>query len=363
MDRTGAQQKLTNDPANTEPFRTDRWNEMADDVLNGRDITREEAESILTADDTQLMDLLAAAYRIRYQAFGNRVRLHFLMNAKSGHCKEDCSYCSQSRISDANIDEYELLDRDTILDGAREAEKNDACTFCIVASGRSPKPNELDHVCEAVREIKEQFDLNVCACLGLLTDEESQKLEEAGVDRVNHNLNTSQDHYPEICTTHTYEERKDTLQSVRNAGMDLCSGVLMGMGEDQKDRIDVAFDLREMNVKSLPVNFLNPIPGTPLEGLDELTPRKCLKILCMYRFTNPDTEVRVAGGREIHLKSLQPLALYPANSMFVGDYLTTSGQEANSDIEMIEDMGFEIVYPDDDPVSQDQATNGSNKPH
>jgi biotin synthase len=319
-----------------------RWNAIANRILDGGAIEAEEAVDILQSPDDELMDLLAAAYRLRRAAFGKKVRLHFLMNAKSGRCEEDCHYCSQSRISDANIDEYELMDKETILDGAKQAEKNNACTFCIVASGREPRPGELDQVCEAVEEIKENFELNVCACLGLLTDEDSDQLQEAGVDRVNHNLNTSKDHYPEICTTHTYEDRVDTLSNVRDSGIELCSGVLLGMGETERDMVDVALHLSEIDVKSLPVNFLNPIDGTPLEDKWNLNPRKCLKILCMYRFTNPETEVRIAGGREVHLRSMQPLALYPANSMFVGDYLTTSGQESNEDLQMIEDMGFEV---------------------
>ncbi len=319
-----------------------RWNAIATRILDGGSIEAEEAVDILQSTDDELMDLLAAAYRLRRASFGKKVRLHFLMNAKSGRCEEDCHYCSQSRISDANIDEYELMDKETILDGAKQAEKHNACTFCIVASGREPRPGELDQVCEAVEEIKQNFDLNVCTCLGLLTDEDSDQLQEAGVDRVNHNLNTSKDHYPEICSTHTYEDRVDTLSNVRDSGIELCSGVLLGMGETERDMVDVALHLSEIDVKSLPVNFLNPIDGTPLEDKWDLNPRKCLKILCMYRFTNPETEVRIAGGREVHLRSMQPLALYPANSMFVGDYLTTSGQESNEDLQMIEDMGFEV---------------------
>ncbi len=321
-----------------------RWNNIADRILDGGSINRPEALDILSAPDEQLMDLLAAAYRIRRDAFDQKVRLHFLMNAKSGHCEEDCHYCSQSRVADTNINEYKMMDRDTLLDGAREAAENDACTYCIVASGREPRPGELDQVCDAVEAIKSEFDLNVCACLGLLSEDDANALADAGVDRINHNLNTSEDHYPEICSTHTFQDRVDTLKNVRKAGLELCSGVLLGMGEDEDDMVDAALELSEIDVKSLPVNFLNPIEGTPLQGTWELNPRKCLKVLCMYRFTNPETEIRIAGGREIHLRSLQPLALYPANSMFVGDYLTTSGQDENEDIQMIEDMGFEVEY-------------------
>lgn len=319
-----------------------KWHHRADRVLAGRSINRSEARDILKAPSSELEDLLSAAFRIRKTHFEDRVRLHFLVNAKSGICAEDCSYCSQSRVSDADIDVYDWMDDDELLSGARQAVEANSCTYCIVAAGRGPSEEEVDRVCRVTERIKNEFDLNVCACLGLLTEQAAEKLSDAGVDRVNHNLNTSKEHYSSICSTHTYEDRQRTLDHVRDAGIEICSGVLMGMGEDERDAIDVAFALRERNVDSLPVNFLNPIPGTPLEGTRELSMQDCLKLLCLYRFTNPEAEIRIAGGREVHLQDRQELALFPANSLFGGNYLTTEGQEPSDDLEMIDRMGFSV---------------------
>jgi biotin synthase len=194
-----------------------------------------------------------------------------------------------------------------------------------------------------VPEIKEKYGLNICACLGLLTPEQAARLKAAGVDKVNHNLNTSDNFYSKICTTHTYGDRLATLQAVRNAGMQLCSGGIIGMGEAPSDIVDMAFSLRELAVESIPLNFLNPIEGTPLSEEGKLTPISCLKALAMFRFVNPRSELRIAGGRELHLRSLQPLGLYAANSVFVGDYLTTKGQAPEADYQMIADLGFRIT--------------------
>jgi biotin synthase len=194
-----------------------------------------------------------------------------------------------------------------------------------------------------VPQIKQRYNLKVCACLGLLTGEQAQRLKACGVDRVNHNLNTSEEFYGEICSTHTFQDRMNTLRAVRDAGIELCSGGIIGLGEKHDDLVSMALALRELRVESIPVNFLIPIPGTPLEDEGRLTPRDCLRALAMFRFTNPSSELRIAGGREVHLRSLQPLGLYPANSIFVGDYLTTKGQLPEEDYRMIEDSGFVIT--------------------
>ncbi len=196
---------------------------------------------------------------------------------------------------------------------------------------------------QIVPEIKQKYGLDICACLGLLSREQADRLKACGVDRVNHNLNTSEDYYADICTTHTYADRVATLRNVRDAGMEMCSGGIIGMGEKHEDIVSMAFDLRELGVQSIPLNFLNAIAGTPLQGNDRLTPSDCLRALAMFRFVNPDRELRISGGREIHLRSMQPLGLYVANSLFVGDYLTTKGQAPQEDYDMIRDMGFEVT--------------------
>jgi biotin synthase len=325
------------------PGSQSRWQALADRVLAGGGVDRDEARAILESPDVELLDLLNAAWRVRHHHFGNTVQLFFLMNAKSGLCPEDCGYCSQSKVSEAEIPRYNLLSAPKLLEAAKLAAERQSKTFCIVISARGPSEREMDFVCQIVPEIKRQYDLNICACLGLLTPEQAQRLADAGVDKVNHNLNTSERFYREICSTHTYADRVATLAACRSAGLQLCSGGIMGMGESHDDLIDMALELRALSVESIPLNFLNSIDGTPLEGASRLTPRDCLRGLAMMRLTNPAAEIRIAGGREIHLGSLQALGLYAANSMFVGDYLTTKGQLPEADYKMIEDLGFVIT--------------------
>jgi biotin synthase len=330
------------------------WAELAERVLAGQRLTRAEALAVLRAPDEELLDMLAAAYKLRRRWFGNTVQLYFLMNAKSGLCPEDCHYCSQSKTSTAEISRYNLLSRDKLLDGARVAAERGSKTYCIVISARGPSEREIQAVEKIVPEIKARHDLEVCACLGLLTAEQAQRLAACGVNKVNHNLNTSAEFYEQICSTHTYDDRIQTLQAVRAAGLQLCSGGIIGMGERDEDVVQMALALRELEVESIPLNFLIDIEGTPLQAhpgpLPEgegarrrLTPRYCLKALAMFRFVNPASELRIAGGRELHLGSLQPLGLYAANSIFVGDYLTTKGQPPEADYRMIEEMGFVVT--------------------
>tara|TARA_R110002049_G_scaffold47902_1_gene138338 strand:+ start:24229 stop:25266 length:1038 start_codon:yes stop_codon:yes gene_type:complete len=325
-----------------------RYQQWADDVLSGGQISRENAQSILAAPDDDILQILAAGFRIRERYFGKTVQLYFLMNAKSGLCPEDCGYCSQSKISDAPVPKYNILKRDQLLDAAKTAAERGAKTYCLVISARGPNEREMSAVEQIVPEIKEKYGLDVCACLGLLDQSQADRLKACGVDRVNHNLNTSESHYGEICSTHTYADRVETLRHVKQAGMEMCSGGIVGMGETHEDLVSMAMDLRDLSVQSIPLNFLNAIDGTPMEGASvsgsaELTPTYCLKALAMFRFVNPDRELRISGGREIHLRSMQPLGLYVANSLFVGDYLTTKGQAPQADYDMIRDAGFEVT--------------------
>jgi biotin synthase len=240
-----------------------------------------------------------------------------------------------------------LISESKLLDAAQVCAERGASTYCLVISARGPTEREIQAVEYIVPKIKEQFNLNVCACLGLLTSEHAQRLKACGVDKVNHNLNTSERFYPEICTTHSWQDRIETLKAVRGAGLELCSGGIIGMGESDNDVVEMAFSLREMQVESIPLNFLNPIEGTPLASSQELNPRYCLKALCMLRLVNPKSEIRIAGGREMHLGSLQALGLYVANSVFIGDYLTTKGQPPEADYKMIEEMGFTVTRDPD----------------
>ena len=318
------------------------FSDLAAKALRDEQLTRDEALAVLATPDSQILSLLDAAWQVRQHHFGNVVQLYYLKNAKSGLCPEDCNYCSQSSISDAPIERYAMLNEDRLMEGARAAAESNARTYCIVASGRGPSNREVEHVANVAGKIKDELGLHICACMGLLTPDQAKTLKDGGVDRVNHNLNTSRRFHDEICTTHTFDDRLATLDACRDNGLELCAGLIVGMGEEAPDVVDVAFKLRELKVESIPVNFLNSIDGTPLQTKAELDPRYCLKVLCLYRLTNPTTEIRIAGGREVNLRSMQAMGLYPANSMFVSDYLTTAGQAASEDMNMIEDLGFEV---------------------
>ncbi|MGH7470732.1 MAG: biotin synthase BioB [Longimicrobiales bacterium] len=326
------------------------WLALADSALAGERMARNQCHDVLNAPDEVLLDQLAAAFRVRRHFWGNRVRLHFLLNAQSGLCSEDCHYCSQSSVSSAEIEKYPLLARTRILEAAGRAAQLKAGTFCLVISGRSPGQRVFEKVLDAVRAIRETYDLKVCTCLGLLDETQAKALRDSGVTQVNHNLNTSENYSPSIVTTHTFADRRRTVEAVKAAGLKTCSGGILGMGESDDDIIDLALALRELEVRSVPVNFLIPIPGTPFADRRQLTPTRCLRILCLYRFLLPSQEIRIAGGREVQLRALQPLGLYPANSIFIGDYLTTAGQPPVQDYRMIRDLGFVLETPDGAPL-------------
>ncbi|MFJ3881092.1 biotin synthase BioB [Streptomyces sp. NPDC090077] len=305
--------------------------------------TREEALAVLATSDDELLDVVAAAGKVRRQWFGRRVKLNYLVNLKSGLCPEDCSYCSQRLGSKAEILKYTWLKPDEASAAAAAGVAGGAKRVCLVASGRGPTDRDVARVGETIAAIKEQNEgVEVCACLGLLAEGQAEKLREAGADAYNHNLNTSEATYGQITKTHTYADRVDTVQKAHAAGLSACSGLIAGMGESDEDLIDVVYSLRELDSDSVPVNFLIPFEGTPLAKEWNLTPQRCLRILAMVRFVCPDVEVRIAGGREVHLRSMQPLALHIANSIFLGDYLTSEGQAGQADLDMIADAGFEV---------------------
>ncbi|HEX9780934.1 MAG TPA: biotin synthase BioB [bacterium] len=328
------------------------WPGIAARSLRGEGVTREEALAILRLPDPAVLEALMAAYEVRRAHFGNRVKICVLQNARSGLCPEDCHYCSQSRVSKADIDKYGLLSADTLLQGARRAEEAGAVRYCMVTSGRGPTDADIDRLCEVARAISARHRLELCVSLGIMTEAQARRLKDAGIGWVNHNLNTSERYHPEICTTHSYEDRVRTVENVRRAGLATCSGGIIGMGETDEDIVELAFAVRRMRMDSIPINFLHPIRGTPLEAYRFLTPSKCLKVLALMRLMNPDSEIRAAGGREVNLRSLQPLALYAANSIFVEGYLTTPGQQAEEARRMIEDMGFEVEAGTSQPHPQ-----------
>lgn len=305
--------------------------------------TREEALAVLATRDDDLLDVVAAAGRVRRAWFGRRVKLNYLVNLKSGLCPEDCSYCSQRLGSKAEILKYTWLKPDQAAQAAGAGVAGGAKRVCLVASGRGPTDKDVDRVSDTIAAIREQHEgVEVCACLGLLSGGQAERLRAAGVDAYNHNLNTSEETYGDICTTHDYQDRVDTVRQAQSAGLSACSGLIAGMGETDADLVDVVFALRALDPDSVPVNFLIPFEGTPLAEQWQLTPQRVLRVLAMVRFVCPDVEVRLAAGREVHLRSLQPLALHLANSIFLGDYLTSEGQAGQADLDMIADAGFEV---------------------
>ncbi len=330
------------------PRSSGRWRELANRVLEGHRLTESEGLAILRSGDEEILDVLAAAYRVRYRWHGNRVHLYFLMNAKSGRCAEDCAYCSQAGTATSEIARYSMLDSDEIFAGAQQAAERQAATYCIVIARRSPTATELDRIADVVPRIKAAFGLHICTALGLLSSEQAARLKACGVDRVNHNLNTSRRFYPEICTTHGYDDRMETLRAVRDAGLEVCSGGIIGMGETDHDIVELALQLGAVEAESVPVNFLIPIAGTGLKPQPVVSPRQCLRVLALFRLANPRCQLRIAAGRELRLGTLQPLGLYAADSIFVGDYLTTKGQLPQEDYRMIEDLGFEAVIESSD---------------
>ena len=326
-----------------EPTFEARLGRLVEASLAGRDPGRDELAWLLAAPDGRTLDVVAAVSRVRVAAFGRRVKLNLLLNIKSGLCPEDCRYCSQARDSEAPIRSYPMVGEETFCAAAARARELGATRLCLVASGRGPTEREVDQVARGVEAVKAADGaLEICACLGLLGEGQAERLGEAGVYAYNHNLNTSERFYGDICDTHTFADRQATVERARSGGLSPCSGALFGMGERDEDVLDAGYALRAMEPDSVPVNFLIPIEGTPLAGVNQLTPQRCLRILAVFRLLFPRAEVRIAGGREVHLRSLQPLGLELANSIFIGDYLTTKGQAAEADLAMIADAGFEI---------------------
>ncbi len=327
---------------------------LADTGCAGQSIPRHDARALLDGAGFDLMDLLGAAGRVRRHFFDNTVSIHVLDNVRSGACPEDCGYCGQSKDSTAPLKPYKLKNVDRIVADARAARDSGAFRFCMAASGRGPSATDLNVICQAVERIK-AMGLRTCLSAGLMDEAAAQRLKDAGLDRLNHNLNTSRAHYPAICSTHTYDDRLATLRAARAAGLGICCGLIVGMGETYDDLVDVALELAELKAESIPVNFLLPIEGNPVANpkcdSKPLDPSLVLRVLCMVRLVNPAAEVRIAAGREHHLRSMQPLALWPANSLFMDGYLLSEGDTAEQTIRMILDAGFvprldEGTWPD-----------------
>ncbi len=314
-----------------------------------RSIDRDAAQRILDDQSLPIEALLDIAEVPRVRHFQNRVQVHILNNVRNGYCPEDCGYCAQRKGSEAPIAAYGDKSEAEILEEARRANESGAYRYCMVFSGRGPGAAQVRRVANLIRTIKEKYPLSICLSAGILNDPAlAAELKAAGLDRYNHNLNTSRAHYNMICTTHDYEDRLQTLQTMRAAGVELCSGVIAGMGEARADLVEVAFELQGVAAPSIPVNFFLPTPGHAVKEPVALSGEDCLRILCMFRLVNPRAEIRMAAGRERYLAGRQAEALRVANSLFVSGYLNVRGSPAAETYAMIQKAGYMIETPEGD---------------
>ncbi|MBW2038335.1 MAG: biotin synthase BioB [Deltaproteobacteria bacterium] len=314
------------------------------EAIEEEGLTPPTAQDLLGIENNFLPLLLYGACRIRGHFKGNGVKLCAIVNAKSGRCPEDCAFCAQSAHHKTQIEVYPLMDPRQILQKAQEAEHMGARRFSVVTSGKSPGGGEMGKVVQALRLMREETGLVLCASLGIITQQAAHQLKEAGLRCYHHNLETASSFFLKICTTHGYEEDLDTLRWAKEAGLEVCSGGILGLGESAEQRLDLAFTLQEIGVDSVALNFLHPIPGTPLEGTKPLPPLEILKSVALFRFILPDKDIRICGGREFGLCDLHPLVFWAgANGIMIGNYLTTRGRDHRADLRMIQDLELEVA--------------------
>lgn len=312
-------------------------------VLSNDDISREEALFIASLSGQDIFDLFSSANRIREHFRGNAVDLCAIINAKSGSCSENCSYCAQSAKSAAEIKTFQLVEIETVLEKAKEAKEGGAKRFCIVTSGKKASATDLAKITGMLSAVRE-LGLLPCATLGLLSKEDLMLLKNAGLERYHNNLETSERFFSEICTTHTYQDKLKTIREVKASGLSLCSGGIFGLGETWEDRIDMAFALREIGPDSVPINFLTPVKGTRLGMQKLLDPIEALKIISLYRFIIPDKEIRVCGGRIQTLGEFNSfIFLAGADGLLTGNYLTTLGRNFEDDLKLINQYGLKML--------------------
>jgi len=314
-------------------------NQMKSRVLSGASITREEALALYEAP---LEELCAAADEIRRHFCGSRFDMCTIINGKSGHCSENCKYCAQSAFYHSNIEEYPLLDADEIVRQAKINDEQGVLRYSIVTSGKRLSDEEVDKMCEAIRRIRKETGIFVCISFGLLNEAQYRKAKEAGAVRVHNNLETSRRNFPNVCTTHTFDDKLAAIRAAKAAGLTVCSGGIMGMGETPEDRIDMAFTLKELDIHSVPVNMLNPIPGTPYENMPRLTVDDMRRIVAVFRFILPDAFIRLAGGRGLMADKGRACFLSGANAAISGDMLTTAGISVETDMALLKELGYEV---------------------
>jgi len=335
---------------------------LAAGPMDGQGLGRDQALELLSLAEQDLQAVLYHADRIRRRHRGDVVQLCAIVAAKVGRCGEDCAWCSQSARHHVRVDAHELFPEGDLLRRAGDAANHGATSFGLVSSGARPAPDEIDRLCGVIGQLRQRGQVSPCVSLGMVDEVAARRLADAGCRRYNHNLETSREHFAKVVTTHTYEDRLATARAVKASGMELCCGGLFGIGERPEDRVDLALEVRALGADTVPVNFLNPIRGTPLEAAQQLSSRDCLAIIAMMRFVLPTRCIKVAGGREVNLRDLQSwMFAAGADGCIVGDYLTTSGRSAADDLQMIADLGLRPAAPSgsDRPVDRSRETSDS----
>lgn len=316
-------------------------NLLHDVVTNNKEITEDLALSILEATPEQIPALMAFANSLRIKNFGKEVILCSIVNAKSGSCSEDCAFCAQSAHHSTDVETYDMLEKNNLVDSFKKASDNPIKNFGVVTSGEGLESKDIDTVVEAVKS-HDGGNTAWCASLGILDDDELKKLKDAGLQRFHHNIETAESFFGNICTTHTYQERLDMVKRIKKHGMEICCGGLLGLGESLSQRVELAFILRELDVDAIPLNFYIPVEGTKLQNLETMKPLDILKTVMMFRFVNQKSEIKVSAGR-VHMRDLQSMIFYAgATGMMIGDLLTVAGRKVEEDLQMLEDLGIEF---------------------
>ena len=309
-------------------------------VLKDKQITFEDAERLLSTND--IITLCSSANNITRTFNGNAVDVETLINAKSGRCPEDCSFCAQSSFYNTGVDKFPLLSKDVILEQAQKAREAGATSFCLVCAYRSPPEKDFEQICQTIEEIKKNVMIDIDVSLGFMTHKMARRLKSLGVKRYNHNLEASESYFSQICKTHDFVDRVNTAKLVKEEGLELCCGGIIGMGESPKQRLELAFSIKSLEPDEVPINILISRKGTPLENIHPLDPMDAIKTIAVWRFIMPKTILKIAGGREVHLKDKERVALRAgANGIITGGYLTTGGNSAKEDISMIREIGLQ----------------------
>ncbi|OGX07304.1 MAG: biotin synthase BioB [Omnitrophica WOR_2 bacterium GWA2_37_7] len=323
-------------------MKTLNYEQLAENSIREVSLDKETALSILSSKDIELLSLINATFKVRKEYFGKTISIHIINNIQNGYCPEDCKYCAQSKNSNAKIDSYPIKSDKEIINEAEEAYHKGAFRYCMVSSGKSHNAERIEHIAALIKNIKSSYKIEVCISAGILDKNKLSILKAAGADRINHNINTSEALYPSICTTHKYSDRLNTIQLAKEIGLQVCSGIIIGMGESPEDIIEMALTLNKLRVESIPVNFFIPIEGTRIDNSSLLDPEYCLRILCLFRLLNPKADIRIAAGRELHLRDMETMSFYIANSLFLEGYLNTAGSKRNKTYQMIKDAGFTL---------------------